>query len=175
MNDRGAGYYGCRVCNLGDPQRGGGRVRLTPEQVDQAGLAQWKPTSDASERVSLPASEGELLLRVMGVWWSRHGDAYPMYLKLEVIYAGGEPDAIARVYVKVLEKVIDTKEADKLGALDAVDHRNLVLKFLPPFANESCSIGLVLQTVRGRAAEVRFEAAPSGWCPDELWIGFKPY
>lgn len=129
-----------------------------------------------AQRIAFPATDGELSLNLRGVWWSRLQYAYPMYLRIEVTYSAQVPDAIKRAVVEMLGQAIDTEDRGKLGPLSAADFKDMVLKFYPPFANgQARETKLVLYTVGGKSAEVRFNVAPSGYQPDELWAGFKPY
>jgi len=159
-----------------------GTPNVYPQREGRQVVREGPPVADPSALGSplrLGSTElvdGEFALRIRGVWWSQNHDKYPMYLRVEMSYAAREPDAIKRAYVEMLGQTAETEDDDRLGVLNATDHKTMTLKFYPPLLDkQSRAVTLVLQTVRGRTAKAGFEAAPSGWQPDGLWREFRPY
>lgn len=125
----------------------------------------WKP----------PKGRPEFHVDWKGIWWSMNGNVFPMYLKIEVSHASDQPDAIKSATVELEGRRFDTLDREKLGALNQVDFKDFTLKFFPTPNSGVARAKLILQTVRGKSAEVEFDASMSGWRPSELWDNFKPY
>ena len=122
-----------------------------------------------------PAAKSGFSAELKGLWWSMHANTLPLYLRIEVTHASSEPDAIKNASVEIEGRRFETLDREKLGPLNAADFKDMILKFFPTAPSGSAKARLILQTVRGKTAEITFDASASGWRPPDLWKDFKPY